>query len=206
MLAQARAKYPEVTFLHGDVTNLPFRSGIFDGAFAIQVLHHVKEKERFLRESFRVLREHACIALHACSHRQMQAFWFYHYFPKGLQVDQTRMPDSQAIVSFLKKTGFKEVGVEICYQDVVVADETPQRYLEKRYRDSISTFAFLNEEDIELGCRKIRQDIASGEVEGIVQRSEDEVANCTGGSCIIYGRKLSHTAHISNINLEDGQP
>ena len=127
--------------------------------------------------------------MHACSHRQMQAFWFYHYFPKGLQVDQARMLDSQVIVSLLQQTGFREVGVEICYQDVVVADETPQRYLDKRYRDSISTFAFLNEEDIESGCKKIRQHIASGEIEGIVQQSEYEIENYTGGSCIIYGRK-----------------
>lgn len=112
MLAQARAKYPEVTFLHEDVTNLPFRSGIFDGAFAIQVFHYIKEKERFLGETFRILREHVCIALHACSHRQIQAFWFYHYFPKGLQIDQARMPDFQTIVSFLKQASFMEVGVE----------------------------------------------------------------------------------------------
>ena len=191
MLAQARVKYPEITFLHGDVIDLPFRSGIFSGALAIQVLHHVKEKEHFLRETFRVLREHARIVLHVCSHRQMQAFWFYHYFPKGFQIDQARIPDSQTIVSLLQQTGFREVGVEICYQDVVVADETPQRYLEKNYRDSISTFAFLNEKDINMGCKKIGKDIASGEIEGIVQRSEYEIENCTGGSCIIYGRKYT---------------
>jgi ubiquinone/menaquinone biosynthesis C-methylase UbiE len=189
MLAKAHAKYPEMLLLQADVTNLPFESDIFDGAFAIQVFHHVKEKERFLEEAFRTLREEACIALHSCSHQQMQAFWFYHYFPEGLQIDLARMPDSHVIASFLKNAGFTNVGIEICYQDVVVADETPHRYLDKRFRDSISTFAFLSEEDIELGCRRIQLDIATGEVAGIVQRSEREIANCTGGSCIVYGRK-----------------
>jgi ubiquinone/menaquinone biosynthesis C-methylase UbiE len=189
MLEQARAKFTDLPLIRGDVTGLPFASGTFDGAFAIQVLHHLKKKELFLREAYRVLRKGACIAIHACSHRQMRAFWFYHYFPKGLEVDLARMPDSGEIALLLHRAGFSDIGIEICYQDVVVAGETPERYLDKNYRDSISTFAFLTEEDIELGCEKIRKDIASGAVESIVRESEAKVANDVGGSCIIYGQK-----------------
>ena len=44
MLRQARAKFPGVQFVQGDVTCLLFNSNTFDGAFAIQILHHIKEK------------------------------------------------------------------------------------------------------------------------------------------------------------------
>jgi ubiquinone/menaquinone biosynthesis C-methylase UbiE len=189
MLEQARAKFTDLLLVSGDLTSMPFKPESFDAVFAVQVLHHVKEKELFLTEAYRVLRKGAGIAIHACSHRQMRAFWFYHYFPKGLQVDLARMPDSKEIVSLLTKVGFSNIGVEICYHDVVVANETPERYLDRNYRDSISTFAFLSEEDVELGCEKIRENIASGAVENVVQQSEVKVRNDVGGSCIIYGRK-----------------
>jgi ubiquinone/menaquinone biosynthesis C-methylase UbiE len=189
MLEQARAKFTDLLLICGDVTSMPFKPESFDAAFAVQVLHHVKEKELFLTEAYRVLRKGAGIAIHACSHRQMRAFWFYHYFPKGLQVDLARMPDSKEIVSLLTRVGFSDIRIETCYHDVVVANEAPERYLDKNYRDSISTFAFLSEEDVELGCEKIRKDIASGTVESVVRQSDARVANDVGGSSIIYGRK-----------------
>ena len=192
MLAKASTKYPSLEFICGDVTSIPFSSGIFDGAFAIQVLHHVKEKLLFLKEAFRILRIGASIALHACSHQQMRAFWFYHYFPKGLHVDLARMPDVKEITSLLLAAGFSDIGTEICYRDVVVADESPERYLDKDYCNSVSTFAFLTDGEIESGCEKIKKDIDSGTVNNIVRQSEAIVAHKTGGSCIIYGKKRSN--------------
>jgi len=189
MIEQARAKFTDLLLICADVTSMPFKPESFDAAFAVQVLHHVKEKKLFITEAYRVVRKGTWIAIHACSHRQMRAFWFYHYFPKGLEADLARMPDSGEIMSLLAKVGFSNIGIEICYSDVVVADETPQRYLDKNYRDSISTFAFLSDEDVELGCEKIQEDIASGEVESVVRQSEAKVANETGGSSIVYGRK-----------------
>jgi ubiquinone/menaquinone biosynthesis C-methylase UbiE len=192
MLAKASAKYTDLQFIQGDVTRLPFSSGFFDGAFAIQVLHHVKEKLLFLKEAYRTLRKGACLAIHACSHQQMRVFWFYHYFPKGLQIDLARMPDIKEISNLFITAGFSDIGTEICYHDVVVADESPECYLNKDYCNSVSTFAFLTNDEIESGCEKIKNDIASGAVKDIVRQSEATVANETGGSCIIYGMKRSN--------------
>lgn len=191
MIEQARTKFPALQLVCGDATSLPFGSEVFDGAFVIQVLHHIKHKEAFLKEAHRVLRKRGYIAIHSCSHRQMRAFWFYRYFPKGLEVDLARIPDSGEIASLLKEAGFSDVGIEICYLDVVVADEMPESYLDRDYRDGISTFALLMEEEIELGCEKLREDIASGAIESVVQQSEERVGSDTGGSSIIYGRKTT---------------
>ena len=188
MIEQARAKFPALRFICSDVTNLPFESETFDGVFAIQVLHHIEEKEVFLREAHRVLRKGAHIAIHSCSHEQMRAFWFYHYFPKGLEVDLARIPDVGEIASLLERAGFSNVGIEICYHDAVVAHETPKSYLDKNYRESISTFVLLTKEGIELGCEKLQEDIASGAIESVVRQHQAKVAT-VGGSSIIYGGK-----------------
>lgn len=189
MIEQARAKYPAIQFIHGDITSLPFDSEIFDGAFSIQVLHHIKKKEILLNEAHRVLRKGAYIAIHSCSHNQMRSFWFCHYFPKGLKLEIARVPDVEVIAFLLERAGFSNIGVKICYNDTVVAHETPESYLNKNYRDGISTFALITEEEIELGCRKLQEDIAYGAIKNVIKHYNAKMA-IAGGSSIIYGQKV----------------
>ena len=188
MIEQALAKFPELPLICGDVTSLPFGSEAFDGAFAIQVLHHVKEKELFLSEAYRVLKKGACLAIDSCSHRQMRTFWDYHYFPKGLEVDLARIPDAEEIASLLERTGFSNVGIEISYTNISAEHERPERYLDKNYRDGMSTFCLLSDEEIESGCQKLQEDIESGAIESIIRKFQAKEA-IVGGSTIIYGRK-----------------
>lgn len=190
MLKKAQKKNQNLQFICGDVASLPFTTETFTGGFAVQVLHHVAKKDEFLREAHRVLKTGSYMALHSCSHSQMRAFWFYHYFPKGLEADLARIPDTEEICWSLEKSGFSNIGIEICYHDVVVSRETPERYLDKNYRDGVSTFAFLTDDDIELGCDKIQKDISSGDVERIVRQCEERVLNEVGGSSIVYGQKI----------------
>ena len=188
MIEQAKAKFPQIRLICGDVTSLPFDSETFDGAFAIQLLHHLKKKEIFFKEAHRVLRKGGCLAIHSCSHRQLRSFWFYHYFPQGLEVDLARIPDSHEITLMFERARFSNIGIEVCYQDEVVTHETPQSYLNTDYRESISTFALLSQKDIAAGCRKIQEDIASGFVERLVEQSKSKVTT-VGGTTIIYGKK-----------------
>jgi len=188
MLEQAQAKFAELPLICGDVTNLPFGSEAFEGAFAIQVLHHVREKELFLKETYRVLKEGACLAIDSCSHRQMRTFWDYYYFPKGLEVDLARIPDAEEIASSLERSGFSNVGIEISYTNISAEHEKPERYLDKNYRDGMSTFCLLSDEDIESGCQKLRGDIESGAIESIIRQFQAK-ESIVGGSTIIYGRK-----------------
>ncbi len=188
MLRQARVKFPSLPLVYGDITSLPFRSNTFDGAFAVQVLHHVRKKESFLKEACRVIKEEAYLVLDSCSHRQMRTFWLYHYFPRGMEVDLARIPDVADIASLLEATGFSNVGVEISYSDIAFEHEKPERYLVKNYRNGQSTFHLIPEGDVKSGCRKLKEDIASGAVEDIIRQYEAEEA-LVGGSCIIYGMK-----------------
>lgn len=188
MLEQALAKFAELPLICGDITSLPFGSEAFDGAFAIQVLHHVKERELFLSEAYRVLKKGAYLAIDSCSHRQMRTFWDYHYFPKGLEVDLARIPDAEEIASLLERTGFSNVGMEISYTNISAEHERPERYLDKNYRDGMSTFCLLSDEDIESGCEKLREDIESGAIESIIRKFQAK-ESIIGGSTIIYGWK-----------------
>jgi ubiquinone/menaquinone biosynthesis C-methylase UbiE len=188
MLNQARAKSPSLQLIYGDITSLPFQSEAFDAAYAVQVFHHIRNKEVFLAEARRVLKNGAYLALDSCSHQQMRTFWHYHYFPQGIEVDLARIPDAEDIANLLEDAGFSDVATEISYSDLAFENEKPERYLDGDYRDSQSTFCLLTESDIETGCERLREDIASGEVEDIIKQYEAKEA-LVGGSCIIYGQK-----------------
>lgn len=188
MLKSARAKHSSLRLVSGDVTRLPFGSQVFDGAFAVQVLHHIRDRGRFLREAHRVLKRGAYLAIDNCSHRQMRTFWLYHYFPKGLELDLARIPDSAEIALLLESVGFSDVGIEISYQDIALEHDKPERYLDKDYRDGQSTFCLLAEADIERGCRKLQEDIASGAAQRVIGECEKKEQR-VGGSCIIHARK-----------------
>lgn len=188
MLRRTCAKFPSLPIVYGDITSLPFSSETFDGAYAVQVLHHVRKKEIFLKEAHRVLKKGAYLALDSCSHQQMHAFWLYHYFPQGIEVDLARIPDVENIADLLEAAGFSDVAIETSYSDVAFEHEKPERYLDRDFRDGQSTFCLLSEADTEAGCKRLRQDIASGAIEGILKQSEAKEA-AVGGSCIIYGRK-----------------
>jgi len=189
MIEQAQTKFPHLTFICGDVTNLPFNANTFDGAFAIQVLHHIEKKLTFLEEVYRVLRSGACLAIDSCSHQQLRTFWLYYYFPKGLDLDLARIPDCGEIASLLERAGFSNVSIEISYTDIAVEHEKPEHYLNKDYRDGQSTFCLISKEDIESGCKKLREDIASGAVESVIRQFEAKEMK-VGGSSIIYGQKM----------------
>jgi ubiquinone/menaquinone biosynthesis C-methylase UbiE len=58
LVDHARAKYPKknVWFMRGDATQFPFHDESFDVVVSSQVLEHVKDYQKFLREARRVLR------------------------------------------------------------------------------------------------------------------------------------------------------
>ena len=188
MIKKARTKLPSPNFICGNISSLPFNSEKFDGAYSTQVIHHVQKKDIFIREAHRVLRRGAYIAIETCSHSQILTYWFCHYFPKSFELEKKRIPAIETIIAMLESAGFSNIGIEICFQNVI-ANETLEKYLDKNYRDGISTFALLSEEEIEIGCNKLREDIASGAIESVIQKYHAKKA-IDGGSSIIYGQKI----------------
>src|SRR5262249_51867724 len=56
LVALGRRKYPKVEFLEGDVENLPFPDGSFDGALLSGLVHHFPDPSRCASELNRILR------------------------------------------------------------------------------------------------------------------------------------------------------
>lgn len=62
MLEFARGRHPDVEFVHGDATDLPFADGSFDAVVAAFVLLHLGRPERAVAEASRVVAPGGCVA------------------------------------------------------------------------------------------------------------------------------------------------
>jgi SAM-dependent methyltransferase len=55
-VAHVRARYPRVQVIHGNLTELPLADGSVDAVVNFQVIEHLWDQDRFVRECARVLR------------------------------------------------------------------------------------------------------------------------------------------------------
>jgi SAM-dependent methyltransferase len=56
LISVGQSKYPGLELIEGDVENLPFESGAFDGVLLSGLVHHLPDPRRCAAEVFRVLR------------------------------------------------------------------------------------------------------------------------------------------------------
>ena len=79
MLRQARRKMPDIAWVHGDSTALPFASGSFDFVSCQYAFHHFRDKAGMLREAFRVLRRGGRFALYNMCPQESDDWLYYAY-------------------------------------------------------------------------------------------------------------------------------
>jgi SAM-dependent methyltransferase len=65
MVAAARARHPELTFVEADAERLPFEDGAFDVVTGAFVINHVPDPERAVAEMRRVARRSVALAMWA---------------------------------------------------------------------------------------------------------------------------------------------
>ena len=56
LIETARRNYPDIEFVEGDVENLPFPDGSFDGVLLSGIIHHLPDASRCAAEVSRILR------------------------------------------------------------------------------------------------------------------------------------------------------
>jgi ubiquinone/menaquinone biosynthesis C-methylase UbiE len=177
MIAAAREKSRAVTWHIGNVEALPFPDGVFSGAMCTLAIHHFKALRPAFQEVFRVLAR-GRFALFTSSAEQMRRYWLNAYFPTAMARSIVQMPGLQAIVQALRQSGFASVHsepyeVQADLQDLFLysGKHRPESYLDPRVRAGISTFAALADpSEVEVGCRKLSQDIESGRIAEVVAR------------------------------------
>lgn len=175
MIDGARMKDPDMHWVKGDSSSLPFEDCTFNGAISSMVIHHYKDLEGPFGEAYRVISDGRYV-IFTSSPEQMQNYWLVEYFPKAMVSSWSQMPSVEKVTEVLRRVGFSIVGAETFMVQPNLKDfflysgkYNPQAYLDPIVRKGISTFASLAaEEEVRKGCLKLKVDIESGRISDIL--------------------------------------
>ncbi|MCY0893243.1 MAG: class I SAM-dependent methyltransferase, partial [Acidibacillus sp.] len=177
MLAKARQKSYEISWIKADATHLPFDEDSYNGATCVLAIHHFDDLLKTFREVHRVL-DNGRFVIFTSSPEQMRSYWLNAYFPIAMEASIRQMPSMNDVIMNLREVGFSIVGVESFLIEKDLQDfflysgkYAPQMYLESTVRSGISTFANIaTPEEIASGCRHLKHDIENGEIHDVIQQ------------------------------------
>ncbi|SDB83182.1 class I SAM-dependent methyltransferase [Shouchella lonarensis] len=177
MIENAREKFKQVDWHEGDVHQLPYESGVFQGAVCTLSIHHFEQLAGAFREVYRTL-DRGRFVIFTSSPEQMKHYWLNEYFPDALEKSITQMPSIETVNEALKQAGFTLIGVESFLLDPHIQDLflysgkfAPELYLDERIRSGMSTFAHLaSVEEVRAGCAKLKLDIETNKIKDVLER------------------------------------
>ena len=108
MLAEARARTSGVSFFVGDAAHaFPCRDRVCALAFAVDVVHHITDLQRFFMESARILGPGGHLAVVTDSEHDMRQWSLTRYFPEILSIELRCYPSLALLHSLASEQDFE---------------------------------------------------------------------------------------------------
>lgn len=177
MLDKAKEKNDKIIWHLGDICQMAFQNGSFQGAFCIFVTHHIYCLTQAFSEIFRVLLNGHFVILSATP-KQMEQYWLAHYFPKMIKGGSNVLLGFDELKDMLNVAGFKNIREKKIFvrsnlQDLLLyaGKHHPEIYLNPKVREGLSAFQlFSNPQELKNGLAKLEKDILSEKIFDIIQQ------------------------------------
>lgn len=177
MLTAARRKSTAVSWCQARAAQLPLADGCVDGVVCTLVIHHFGPLVAAFSEIRRVLAR-GYLVIFTSTPVQLRRFWLNHYFPQMMARSIARMPELSEVECALASAGFTELHMEPFEISPDHADlflfggkHRPEIYLSAEKRQGMSPFTELaSAEELKSGVARLRADIDSGEIAGVLSR------------------------------------
>jgi len=161
MLAVARARCPEIAWVRGDASRLPFRSESIHYATNQFSYHHVRDRPGFVREVFRVLTPGGRFVMVNIDPWAMPNWAIYQFFPEARDLDHRDFLPGEAFAELMRGAGFGEVRIT---RDIGRASEPIAQFLAyARQRHRASQLVALLDDDYRAGIRRIERAVVDSE-------------------------------------------
>ena len=134
-----------VNWINADGQLLPFRDYTFDSIFMTLVVHHLRDKEKAIRDVFRTLKRDGMCIIMTTSHSRIKCSYL-RVFPGLIKKDLARLPTIPAIRRMMKNAGFSKTH----FYPVEHSEFSPKSEIIERVRNKyISTLTLYSDEEFE---------------------------------------------------------
>jgi len=147
--------------IRGSCSPLPLRNDCVDAALAVLTVHHWPDRIAGLRELRRVSRGPVVVM---SWDPDAADFWLSDYFPRLIEIDRQIFPRRNEFEAAWGKLDWQVVPVPADCSDGFFAAywARPKAYLDARFRAAMSSFAKLEQDEVEAGVTALAQDLRSG--------------------------------------------
>ncbi|MEU3404628.1 class I SAM-dependent methyltransferase [Streptomyces sp. NPDC006670] len=142
---------------------LPFDDQSFDAVMAVLTVHHWTDLEAGIAELQRVARRFSIVTYDMDVQRN---FWFTRdYVPEIAEAECSRVPPLERLTKLLGPCDVAELPVWHDFTDGFMTAfwRRPEAYLDPATRRACSAFALTDEQAVDRGVSRLRDDLASGE-------------------------------------------
>jgi SAM-dependent methyltransferase len=157
-IAQAQSQHPGVRYLAGSAEDMPVPSGSADYALMFLSWHHVQDKPQAARELARVLRPGGRLLLRANFSDHHPEPWWLEYFPRGLEADTALFQPLHEVIALFTSAGWRVASFGTATPPSSGARGDALERLRLR---TLSFFAQLTPDEIEVGFRRLEQAVAA---------------------------------------------
>jgi SAM-dependent methyltransferase len=158
MLAIAKARAPDVTWVRGDGQSLPFASASFDYVTSQFSYPHVPDKRRLVQEIFRVMRPGGRFVLLNIDPWAMPGWAIYRYFAGTRALDERDFLPPASLTSLLEEAGFTRVAADS--MDLSKDQDLGEFLSSVSQRHSASQLMAIPDSDYEAGLDAVREAMA----------------------------------------------
>ncbi len=156
-VAQAHSRHPEARYLAGSAEDLPVPSSSADYALMFLSWHHVQDQPEAIRELARVLRPGGRLLLRANFSDHHPRPWWLAYFPRGYEADAALFQPLHEVIAMFSAAGWRVVDFSTVAEP---SAGTRGEMLDRLRLRTLSFFAQLSPDELEVGFRRLEQAVA----------------------------------------------
>jgi SAM-dependent methyltransferase len=159
MRRQALAKVStRISYVGGEAEHIPLAEHSCDCAWLSTVLHHVRDRERCVRELRRVLRDGGRVLIRSGFGDRLDGVRWLSYFPSAGAVAAGRWPTIEATTEIFATAGFE---VEALHSIPEIVAPNLSAYHRRIAVRANSTLTLIDDVEFDQGIERLRQEAAA---------------------------------------------
>lgn len=156
MLAVARRRDGDVTWLEGRAEAIPLGDAAVERAFMQTVVHLVEDRPAACAELRRVVAPEGSVTILTVDPAGAKRFWMADLLPSYAAIDAARFPAPDTLAAELRTAGFGSVTWEPAPMRLRYTRDEAARMLRERFASSLS---LIDDAELEAGARRAERDL-----------------------------------------------